>query len=66
MAARPKNNSKRDRNRAKQQARRDEINQAKAEERASSSEELDHPVKVTDATFDREVLDSRSGIENGR
>ena len=58
MAARPKNNSKRDRNRARQQAKRDAIVQAKAAERAASGEVLDRPLKVTDATFDREVLDS--------
>jgi len=58
MAARTKSSSKRDRNRARQQARRDAIKQTRAEEKTTSLEELDHPIKVTDATFDGEVLDS--------
>jgi thioredoxin 1 len=58
MAARPKTNSKRARNRARQQAKREAIIQAKVEKETASEETLDHPVKVTDATFDRHVLDS--------
>ena len=58
MAARAKTNSKRDRNRAKQQAKRNAILQAKVEAEAASGEVLDRPIKVTDATFDREVIDS--------
>lgn len=58
MAAKAKSNSKRERNRARQQARKDAIQQTRVEERKQSGEELDHPIKVTDATFDSEVLDS--------
>jgi len=58
MAARAKTNSKRDRNRARQQARRDAIAKARSEENAVALEDVDHPVKVTDASFDREVLES--------
>ena len=58
MAAKAKSNTKRDRNRARQQARKDAIQQVRAKERAVSLEDLDHPIKVTDSTFDMEVLDS--------
>lgn len=58
MAAKAKNSTKRNRNRARQQARKDAIQKARAEERTESLADLDHPIKVTDATFDTEVLDS--------